>query len=129
VSVSDLLFVGTEVLLLVLFRRHRSEDHARIFSSLDLIYKVWENIFMALDERSRVNRLQEVRVATGRSVAGLAHITGLSKQTIYDLEAGHREGSLETWLTLANALDVPVEELSGHSYTALEEYKGKALAR
>ena len=84
---------------------------------------------MALDERSRVNRLQEVRVATGRSVAGLAHITGLSKQTIYDLEAGHREGSLVTWLTLANALDVPVEELSGHSYTALEEYKGKALAR
>jgi DNA-binding XRE family transcriptional regulator len=84
---------------------------------------------MVLDERSCVNRLKEVRVATGRSVAGLAYITGISKQTIYDLEAGHREGSLETWLTLANALDVPVEELSGHAYAALEQYTGKALAR
>jgi len=73
-----------------------------------------------------VNQLREVREATGRSVAGLARITGLSRQAIYALEEGRSEGNLETWIKLANAVDTPVEELSGRAFEGLNEYAGKA---
>jgi len=56
----------------------------------------------------------------------LARITGLSRQAIYALEEGRSEGNLETWIKLANAMDTPVEELSGRAFEGLNEYAGKA---
>ena len=76
-----------------------------------------------------MNRLKEVREATGRSVAGLARLSGLSRQAIYGLEGGKSEGTLDTWLRLASALDTDVEELSGNTYESLRMYaSGKAHA-
>jgi predicted transcriptional regulator len=76
----------------------------------------------------RVNQLRRIREETGRSVTGLSRITGVSRQTIYDLESGHRTGSLETWLKLAAALDTPLEALSGEEYEPLTQYEGKEYA-
>jgi DNA-binding XRE family transcriptional regulator len=85
---------------------------------------------VALVERRRVeNRLREVREGAGLSISGLARATGVSRQTIYDLEAGRSRGTLETWIRLATALDTNVEELSGQTSEVLEEYEGKVLAR
>jgi transcriptional regulator with XRE-family HTH domain len=75
-----------------------------------------------------VNRLRKIREDSGRSVTGLSRITGVSRQTIHDLERGQRTGSLETWLKLAAALDTPLEELSGEVYEPLTQYEGKAEA-
>ena len=75
-----------------------------------------------------MNQLRRIREETGRSVKGLARITGVSRQTIYDLERGHRTGNLETWLKLAAALDTSVEEVSGEVYEPLTQYAGKVEA-
>ncbi len=76
-----------------------------------------------------MNRLRETRKESERSVTYLSRKTGVSRQTIYELEAGRRTGSLETWLKLAAALNTPVEQLSGEVYESLGQYAGKALAR
>jgi DNA-binding XRE family transcriptional regulator len=58
-----------------------------------------------------VNRLREIRRREGRTVAWVADRIGTSKQTIYNLESGESRGSIETWVRLAEVLDVHVEDL------------------
>jgi len=75
------------------------------------------------------NKLREYRVASGRTIMGLSRVSGVSRQTITDLEKGQREGSLETWLKLSNTLGIPVEKLTEKSYgESLGRYTGKVLA-
>jgi DNA-binding XRE family transcriptional regulator len=76
-----------------------------------------------------MNRLREIREEARLSISGLARATGLSRQAIYDLESKRSNGTLETWIKLATALDTNVEYLSGQTSEALAEYAGKVLAR
>src|SRR5262249_12108535 len=57
------------------------------------------------------NRLNEVRSRRGVAVAQLARQVGVSRQTIYAMEAGDYVPNTTLALQLARALEVPVEEL------------------
>jgi molybdate-binding protein/DNA-binding XRE family transcriptional regulator len=57
------------------------------------------------------NRLAEWRGKRGLSAAALALAVGVSRQTIYAMEAGDYVPNTETSLRLARALEVQVEEL------------------
>lgn len=57
------------------------------------------------------NNLAELRQKRGLSAAGLAKMTGVSRQTIYAMEAGSYVPNTAVALRLARALEVPVETL------------------
>jgi len=57
------------------------------------------------------NRLSQVRQKRGYSAAALAGKVGVSRQTIYAMEAGSYVPNTLVALRLARVLDVPVEEL------------------
>lgn len=59
------------------------------------------------------NRLAEIRQQRGMAAAGLARQAGVSRQTIYAMEAGNYVPNTAVALRLARALDVAVEELFG----------------
>jgi molybdate-binding protein/DNA-binding XRE family transcriptional regulator len=57
------------------------------------------------------NRLAEIRQQRGMAAAGLARQAGVSRQTIYAMEAGNYVPNTAVALRLARALEVRVEEL------------------
>ncbi|MGW6603199.1 helix-turn-helix domain-containing protein [Streptomyces sp. NPDC055036] len=58
-------------------------------------------------------RLKQVRTARGVTLAALSEATGISRSTLSRLEAGQRRPSLELLLPIAQAHQVPLEELVG----------------
>jgi transcriptional regulator with XRE-family HTH domain len=58
-------------------------------------------------------RLKRLRVLRGVTLTQLATQTGISKSTLSRLESGQRKPSLELLLPLAQAHQVPLEELVG----------------
>ncbi|MFJ4870013.1 helix-turn-helix domain-containing protein [Streptomyces sp. NPDC088757] len=59
------------------------------------------------------SRLKRVRTARGVTLAALSEATGISKSTLSRLEAGQRRPSLELLLPIAQAHQVPLDELVG----------------
>jgi DNA-binding XRE family transcriptional regulator len=74
------------------------------------------------------NKLREIRQSQGRTVNWLAEQIGRTRGTIYAIEDGTSAGSLETWVALAKALDVPLDELSSMAAKQIDEVilSGKA---
>ncbi|MBP2325504.1 transcriptional regulator with XRE-family HTH domain [Kibdelosporangium banguiense] len=58
-------------------------------------------------------RLKRVRSERGVTLADLSEITGISKSTLSRLESGQRKPSLELLLPIAQAHQVPLDELVG----------------
>ncbi|MGW4052379.1 helix-turn-helix domain-containing protein [Streptomyces sp. NPDC004779] len=58
-------------------------------------------------------RLRRVRTTRGVTLAALARTTGISKSTLSRLEAGQRRPSLDLLLPIAQAFQVPLDELVG----------------
>jgi transcriptional regulator with XRE-family HTH domain len=58
-------------------------------------------------------RLKSVRTKRGVTLAALAEATGISKSTLSRLEGGQRRPSLELLLPIAQAHQVPLDELVG----------------
>jgi transcriptional regulator with XRE-family HTH domain len=58
-------------------------------------------------------RLKRLRVRRGVTLTSLAEQTGISKSTLSRLESGQRKPSLELLLPLAEAHQVPLDELVG----------------
>jgi transcriptional regulator with XRE-family HTH domain len=58
-------------------------------------------------------RLKRVRVGRGVTLTALAAATGISKSTLSRLETGQRKPSLELLLPIAQAHQVPLDELVG----------------
>ena len=58
-------------------------------------------------------RLKRVRTERGVTLTDLAEVTGISKSTLSRLESGQRRPSLELLLPIAQAHQVPLDELVG----------------
>ncbi|MFI6600912.1 helix-turn-helix domain-containing protein [Nonomuraea sp. NPDC050536] len=58
-------------------------------------------------------RLKRLRTARGVTLAALSESTGISKSTLSRLESGQRRPSLELLLPIAQAHQVPLDELVG----------------
>jgi transcriptional regulator with XRE-family HTH domain len=58
-------------------------------------------------------RLRRLRSERGVTLAGLSEVTGISKSTLSRLESGQRKPSLELLLPIAQAHQVPIDELIG----------------
>ncbi|WP_103535271.1 helix-turn-helix domain-containing protein [Streptomyces sp. SM11] len=58
-------------------------------------------------------RLRRLRMRRGASLTALAEVTGISKSTLSRLESGLRRPSLELLLPIAQAHQVPLDELVG----------------
>ncbi|MFQ6852507.1 XRE family transcriptional regulator [Streptomyces sp. 35M1] len=58
-------------------------------------------------------RLRRLRMQRGVSLTALAEATGISKSTLSRLESGQRRPSLELLLPIAQAHQVPLDELVG----------------
>ena len=58
-------------------------------------------------------RLKRVRTRRGATLAELSEATGISKSTLSRLESGQRKPSLELLLPIAQAHQVPLDELVG----------------
>jgi transcriptional regulator with XRE-family HTH domain len=58
-------------------------------------------------------RLKRLRTRRGTTLTSLAATTGISKSTLSRLESGQRKPSLELLLPLAEAYQVPLDELVG----------------
>lgn len=58
-------------------------------------------------------RLKQIRNQRGGTLAELARTTGISKSTLSRLESGQRRPSLELLLPIAQAHQVPLDELVG----------------
>jgi transcriptional regulator with XRE-family HTH domain len=58
-------------------------------------------------------RLKGLRAERGLTLSGLAEATGISTSTLSRLESGQRRPSLELLLPIAQAYQVPLEELVG----------------
>ncbi len=56
-------------------------------------------------------KLKELREAKGLSVRGLAREAGVSTETVYSVEHGHRQPSVKTLGKLARALGVEARDL------------------
>src|SRR2546427_10876155 len=59
------------------------------------------------------SRLKQARTKRGATLTELARDTGISKSTLSRLESGQRKPSLELLLPLAEAHQVPLDELVG----------------
>ncbi|MER5325641.1 helix-turn-helix domain-containing protein [Streptosporangium roseum] len=59
------------------------------------------------------SRLKRIRTQRGISLSALAEATGISKSTLSRLETGQRRPSLELLLPIAQAHQVPLDELVG----------------
>lgn len=59
------------------------------------------------------SRLKRLRTERGVTLAGLSEVTGISKSTLSRLESGQRRPSLELLLPIAQAHQVPLDELVG----------------
>jgi transcriptional regulator with XRE-family HTH domain len=56
-------------------------------------------------------KLKELREAKGFSVRGLAREAGISTETVYSVEHGHRQPSIRTLGKIARALGVAAKDL------------------
>lgn len=56
-------------------------------------------------------RIKEIRQSKGMSLRMLADISGISKDSIINLETGRTDPKLSTLLAIADALHVPLAEL------------------
>ncbi len=63
-------------------------------------------------------RLREIRKSQGKSIVGLARVSGVSQDKIIHIEIGKGEGKPSTHLKLAKGLGVSLDEYFG--FTALE---------
>ena len=63
-------------------------------------------------------RLKRIRTQRGATLAQLSAATGISKSTLSRLEAGQRKPSLELLLPIAQAHQVPLDELVGSPRSA-----------
>lgn len=72
---------------------------------------IYDDTTMKQTAVSIENNLAKRRQARGISAAHLAHVTGVTRQTIYAIEAGSYVPNTTVALKLARALDVTVEEL------------------
>jgi transcriptional regulator with XRE-family HTH domain len=59
------------------------------------------------------SRLKRARAVRGMTLTELAEVTGISKSTLSRLESGQRRPSLELLLPIAQAHQVPLDELIG----------------
>src|SRR4051812_26787534 len=57
------------------------------------------------------SKLAEIRVNRGIAAADLARRVGVTRQTVYSIEAGNYVPNTEVALRLARELEVPVEDL------------------
>ena len=64
-------------------------------------------------------RLSRVRTLRNMTLTQLAAATGISKSTLSRLETGQRKPSLELLLPIAQAFQVPLEELVGAPTSAI----------
>jgi len=71
-------------------------------------------------QSSFADRLRQAREAAGLSQYALAKRSGLSKQALSNLEAGHREPSWMTVQRLAAALEVSCEQFTDTNLTLPE---------
>lgn len=60
-----------------------------------------------------MNRLKEIREKKSMTQIELSRRTNYSQPYLHDLEAGKRTGKQATWSKIAEALEVPVEQLIG----------------
>ena len=72
--------------------------------------------------------LRQARTAQGIGLRQLERITGVSRDTILDLEAGRRRAYRKTILALAEALGTTPETLTANQWT-MSDKERKALAR
>ncbi len=68
-----------------------------------------------------VTLLERARVKAGLEQVELAEKAGVSRQVVNNLERGRSKGYTETWVKLARALEVSLDEIV--------EPEGKVLAR
>ncbi|MCB0827284.1 MAG: helix-turn-helix transcriptional regulator [Solirubrobacterales bacterium] len=66
---------------------------------------------MEAEKRALARNLRELREAHGLSLAGLADRTGVAKATLYKIEAQRTNPTLDTLISLSEALSVSVGEL------------------
>jgi transcriptional regulator with XRE-family HTH domain len=59
------------------------------------------------------SRLRELRARRGLTLAALSEATGISRSTLSRLESGQRRPSLELLLPLADAYQVPLDDMVG----------------
>lgn len=52
------------------------------------------------------------RVESGLTYDELAAVTGIARSTLLDIGAGQSLGNLRTWVLIARALDVTLDELT-----------------
>ncbi|MBB6347469.1 helix-turn-helix domain-containing protein [Nonomuraea muscovyensis] len=74
-------------------------------------------------------RLRRVRTQRGVTLAALAEATGISKSTLSRLESGQRRPSLELLLPIAQAHQVPLDELVGAPEVGDPRIRCKPLVR
>lgn len=58
-----------------------------------------------------MNRIREIRQAKGMTQKTLALMANISQPFLHDLENGARGAKPDTWLRIAAALEVQVDEL------------------
>lgn len=63
----------------------------------------------------------EARIASGLSYSDLVNMTGLARQTLFNIASGRVQGNLATWLLLARAFDVSLDELLGPVWDTVPE--------
>ena len=61
-----------------------------------------------------MNQIKQIRVNKGFSQEGLATISGISLRTIQRLENGEAQPRIQTLQTLATALEVEIDQLTGN---------------
>ncbi|MEU6745584.1 XRE family transcriptional regulator [Spirillospora sp. NPDC046719] len=74
-------------------------------------------------------RLKRVRTRRGVSLAALSEATGISKSTLSRLETGQRRPSLELLLPIAQAHQVPLDELVGAPQVGDPRVRAKPVVR
>jgi len=74
-------------------------------------------------------RLRRIRKERGATLAGLSEATGISVSTLSRLESGLRKPSLELLLPIAQAHQVPLDELVGAPAVGDPRVRSKPLVR
>jgi len=73
-------------------------------------------LFLPLDMVERIlggaSRVREFRKCRAMTQAQLAEAAGLTRSAISRIEAGRRKGSISTYVRLANALGVDIDDLA-----------------
>ncbi|RBQ18904.1 XRE family transcriptional regulator [Spongiactinospora rosea] len=75
------------------------------------------------------NRLRHIRTRRGVTLSALADATGISKSTLSRLESGQRRPSLELLLPIAQAHQVPLDELVGAPEVGDPRIRAKPVVR